>query len=119
MSILASIKRLIGSAPAKVAIATGASILTQAVVAAAHSSNPIGAKALEVATALEATGKTGAEKKAAVIAAIVPLIGLEAPGALIRDLEAFAALVVEEVVSQMKQTLLVALALRIAHAFGL
>ncbi|MGI4765392.1 MAG: hypothetical protein ACRYGP_10080, partial [Janthinobacterium lividum] len=103
-------------------VASGESILTRAVATAAQPGNPIGAAAIAAAKAAETPGASGAEKKAAVIAAIVPVIAQEAMKGGITELEAdaetFAGMVVEEVVSIMKSTPLGILAAAVLHVFG-
>ena len=104
-----------------VASAAGSALMT-AVTLAAQVGNPIGAAALKTASALEGTGTPGADKKAQVVAAIVPLIITEAAKgnltAVAADAEQFAGLVVEEVVATMKQTPIVMLGEALLKALG-
>lgn len=104
-----------------IATAAGSAIVT-AVTLAAQSGNPIGAAALKAASAVESTTLTSSEKKAQVVAAIVPVIIAEASkgsfAAVAGDAEQFAGMVVEEVVSTMKQTPIVQLGEALLKALG-
>lgn len=99
------------------------STLATAVTLAAQTGNPIGTAALAAVTAAESTTLTGAEKKAQVIAAIAPVIVAEASKgsltAIVADVEAFAGLVVEEIVATLKRTPLVRLGEALLHALGI
>ncbi|NYD88737.1 hypothetical protein [Sphingomonas melonis] len=106
----------------KTAVAVASTILTQAVAAAAQRGNPIGNAAHSAVAAIENTTLSGSEKKAHVIAAIVPVIIAEARKggtAVVNDVEQFAGMVVEEVVAQFKQTSLLSIALSILRSLGL
>lgn len=98
----------------KAVIPIAATALTRAVAAVAQTGNPIGDAAIAAVTAIESTALTGAEKKAQVIATLVPVIKDEVAkgglAAVIADFEHFAGMIVEEVVAQMKQTSLLTIA---------
>ena len=120
MSLKSILRSIVGSAPAAAIVVTASTALTQAVATAAQAGNPIGAMAIKTATALESTSMTGAEKKKVVVAAIVPLV-MESAGkggmaAIAADAEAFAGLVVEEVVAAIKATPLAQLAMALLKA---
>lgn len=104
------------------ATAAGSGLAT-AVTLAAQAGNPIGAAALAAVDAAEASGKTGADKKVAAIAAVAPIVVAEAvkggTAALLQDAETFAGLVVEEVVGSLKQTPIVMIGEAVLHALGL
>jgi hypothetical protein len=122
MNIITRIKGILGSSAAHATIAVATSGLSVAVAEAATAGNPIGDAAIAAAKAVEVPGKTGAEKKAAVIEAIKPVIVEAATKAgrtaLAAEVEAFAGLVVEEVVAGMKATPLGMLASALLTAFG-
>ncbi|WP_267382613.1 MULTISPECIES: hypothetical protein [unclassified Sphingomonas] len=105
------------------AIVAASASLSHVVAATAEPGNPVGDAAISTATALENTKQSGAEKKAAVVAAITPLIVQAATkgglAALEVDAEKFAGLVVEEVVANLKPTPLVQLAKALLAVFGI
>ncbi|WP_267382249.1 MULTISPECIES: hypothetical protein [unclassified Sphingomonas] len=104
-------------------VLAASSSLTHVVAATAKPGNPVGDAAIATATALEDTTKSGADKKAEVVAVITPLIVEAAKkgglAALAMDAEKFAGLVVEEVVANLKPTPLVQLAKALLAAFGI
>ena len=104
-------------------VAVAATALSSAVAATAKAGNPIGNAAIAAVAAAESTTLTGPEKKAQVVAAIVPIVTSELTrgglSAIVNDVEAFAGLIVEEVVSAMKQTPLVQLATALLKLLGL
>lgn len=106
----------------KAVVALASTVLMQAVAAAAQRGNPIGDAAFKAITAIETSGLSGSEKKAQVIAAIVPVIEAEAKKggtAVVNDIEQFAGMVVEEVVASLKPTSLASIARSILKALGL
>jgi len=106
----------------KAVVALGATALSQAVAAAAQRGNPIGDAAHKAVAAVEGSSLSGIEKKSQVISAIFPVIvGELAKGGItevIKDVEQFAGMVVEEVVGQFKQTTLLSIAMTILRLLG-
>ncbi|WP_267396719.1 MULTISPECIES: hypothetical protein [unclassified Sphingomonas] len=106
----------------KAVIAVAATALTRAVAAVAEAGNPIGDAAIAAVNAIESTTLTGAEKKAQVIATLVPVIKDEVAkgglAAVVADVEQFAGMVVEEVVAQVKQTSLLTIATALLKLLG-
>lgn len=102
--------------------AVAVTALSAAVAATAKAGNPIGNAAIAAVAAAESTTLTGAEKKAQVVAAIAPVVTTELArgglSAVITDIEQFAGMVVEEVVSQVKQTPLLTLAAALLKLLG-
>ncbi|WP_174286617.1 hypothetical protein [Sphingomonas bacterium] len=102
--------------------AAAASGLTTAVTLAAQAGNPIGAAARVAIDLAESTGKTGPEKKADAATAVGQVVVSEAArggfSAAVTDAENFAGLVIEEVLSSIKKTPLVAIGAALLKLLG-
>lgn len=96
--------------------------LATGVALAAQVGNPIGSATIAAIDAAEATGKTGAEKKADVVAAVAPIVISEAAkggtAVVQRDAETFAGIVAEEALASVKQTPVVMIGTAIVKALA-
>jgi hypothetical protein len=106
MKLITRIKALLASKPVQAVEAWGQNEFDKAIAAA--KTTVLGTAMAGAIQAAEDTGKTGAEKRAAVLAAVVPaIVSYATKGgltALVSDAETFASALLESTLTDLKQT---------------